>query len=229
VKRWTRLLSLLLVAACSGLEEGEGGVVAVEVETPEFQNLEVGEQVQVVARALDIDGAVVDVPLEWQASSAAVTVDDTGLVTGVQPGTADVQAISGSLPSESVAFTVVARADTVIISGDSVVTIPIGADPPVTATLTVRVETFTPPAGPLSNSPVIFEITSPLAGDTVVQLAGEVQIDTVTTATDGTAAVVIGEVSGQVPPDTAIVQVRAERTRGSAVPGSGQRFIVLFQ
>jgi hypothetical protein len=36
-------------------------------------------------------------------------------------------------------------------------------------------------------------------------------------------------VAGQIPPDTAIVAVRAERIRGSAVPGSGQRFIVLFQ
>ena len=57
MKRWTRLLSLLLVAACSGLEEGEGGVVAIEVETPEVSTLEVGEQVQVVAHALDVDGA----------------------------------------------------------------------------------------------------------------------------------------------------------------------------
>ena len=63
----------------------------------------------------------------------------------------------------------------------------------------------------------------------MVQLAGAVQIDTVTTADDGTASAVIGAVSGQIPPDTAIVQVRAERRGGAAVPGSGQRFIVLFQ
>jgi hypothetical protein len=36
-------------------------------------------------------------------------------------------------------------------------------------------------------------------------------------------------VPGQIPPDTAIVEVRAERTSGAAVPGSGQRFIILFQ
>ena len=84
--RWTHLLSLLLVAACSGLEEGEGGVVAIEVETPEDSTLEVGEQVQVVAHALDVDGQVVEVPLQWQSTTAAVTVDGTGLVTGVQPG-----------------------------------------------------------------------------------------------------------------------------------------------
>jgi hypothetical protein len=228
VKRCTRLLSLLLVAACSGLEEGEGGVVAVEVETPEVTTLEVGEQVQVVAHALDVDGQVVEVPLQWQSTAAAVTVNGTGLVTGVQPGEAEVQAFSGSLPSEPVSFEVVARADTIIIQSDSVFTLPI-VQPPPTATLTVRLETFTPP-GPLGGQSVIFEITSPAPGaTTVVQLAGGVQIDTVTTADDGTASAVIGAVSEQIPPDTAIVQVRAERTGGAAVPGSGQRFIVLFQ
>lgn len=228
MRSWTRLLSLLLVAACSGLDEGEGGVVAVEVEIPELTTIEVGEQVQVVARALDVNGAVVDTPLEWQSSTAAATVDATGLVTGVQPGEADVQAFSGNLPSEPVPFEVLARADTIIIVGDSVVTLPI-VEPPPTAALTVRLETFTP-AGPVSGGPVIFEITSPAPGATpVVQLAGGVQSDTVTTASDGTARVEIGAVSGQVPPDTAIVQVRAERIRGAVVPGSGQRFIVLFQ
>jgi Bacterial Ig-like domain (group 2) len=229
VTRGSRLLSLLLVAACSGLDEGEGGVVAVEVEIPQLTTIEVGEQVQVVARALDVNGAVVEVPLEWQSSTAAVTVDGTGLVTGVQPGEANVQAFSGNLPSEPVPFDVVARADTIVIAGDSVATLPIGVDPPPTDTLTVRLETFTP-AGPVIGGSVIFEITSPPPGTTpVVQLAGGVQIDTVTTASDGTAAVEIGAVSGQIPPDTAIVQVRAERIRGAAVPGSGQRFIVLFQ
>ena len=132
---WTRLLSLLLVAACSGLEEGEGGVVAVEVEIPATSDLEVGQQVQVVARALDVDGQVVDVPLQWHSTTAAVTVDATGLVTGVQPGEADVQAFSGSLPSEPVTFEVVARPDTIIIAGDSVLTLPISGEPPPVASL----------------------------------------------------------------------------------------------
>ena len=228
MRRW-QLLSLFLMTACSGLEEGEGGVVAIEVETPETSNLEVGQQVQVVARALDVNGQVVEVPLRWQSTAAAVTVDETGLVTGVQAGEADVQAFSGSLPSEPVTFEVAARPDTIIIVGDSVFTLPIGGEPPPGATLTVRLETFTP-AGPIGGHPVIFEITSPLPAPTpLVQLTGNVRIDTVTTADDGTASTVISAATGQVPPDTAIVQVRAERTGGAAVPGSGQRFIVLFQ
>jgi hypothetical protein len=217
------------MTACSGLEEGENGVVAIEVETPAFQNLEVGEQVQMVARALWVDGQVVDAAIDWRSSNAAVSVDAAGLVTGAAEGQADVQAAVGSLASERVTFTVLARADTIIIVGDSVLTIPIGADPPVPATLTVRLESFTPPK-PLSGRDVIFEITSPVPGTTpTVQLVGGVQSDTIDTSAEGTASVTVEPVSGQIPPDTAIVQVRAERTRGAVVPGSGQRFIVLFQ
>lgn len=223
MRRWARLLPLLLAAACSGLEEGEGGVVAIELEAPEFQTIEVGEQVQLVARALDVDGQVVDAAIEWQASSTAVSVDGAGVVTGVQPGEADVQAAVGSLPSEALTFTVQARADTIIIAGDSVLTLPL-ADPTVTALLRVRLESFDP-AQPVEGHPVIFEITSSAPG---AQLAGGVQIDTLTTAADGTAGAVVSAASGQTPPDTAIVEVRAEGLRG-AVPGSGQRFIVLFQ
>ncbi len=223
MRRWARLLPLLLAAACSGLEEGEGGVVAIELEAPEFQTIEVGEQVQLVARALDVDGQVVDAAIEWQASGTAVSVDGAGVVTGVQPGEADVQATVGSLPSEALTFTVQARADTIIIAGDSVLTLPL-ADPTVTALLSVRLESFGP-AQPVEGHPVIFEITSGAPG---AQLAGGVQIDTLTTAADGTAGAVVSAASGQTPPDTAIVEVRAEGLR-DAVPGSGQRFIVLFQ
>ena len=223
MRRWARLLPLLLAAACSGLEEGEGGGVAIELEAPEFQTIEVGEQVQLVARALDVDGQVVDAAIEWQASSTAVSVDGAGVVTGVQPGEADVQAAVGSLPSEALTFTVQARADTIIIAGDSVLTLPL-ADPTVTALLSVRLESFDP-AQPVEGHPVIFEITSSAPG---AQLAGGFQSDTLTTAADGTAGAVVSAASGQAPPDTAIVEVRAEGLRG-AVPGSGQRFIVLFQ
>ena len=228
MRRWAGLLPLLALAACSGLDEGEGGVVALELETPEFTTIEIGEQVQMVARALDANGDVVDVGISWQASSEAVTVDAAGIVTGAAPGEADVQASVGSLTSEPLPFTVQAAADTIIIVGDSVLTIP-PTEPPGTATLSVRLESRTPP-GPVESRGVIFAITQPVAGAVaVVQLAGGVQSDTLTTSTAGVATVTVGAVIGQVPPDTAIVEVRAERLRGEPVPGSGQRFILLFQ
>jgi hypothetical protein len=229
VRRWVCLLPLLAAAACSNLDEGEGGVVALEIQSPELPTLEVGEQAQLSARALDADGETVDAEIEWLASDAALSVDATGLVTGVAPGSGNVQAAVGSLTSASIGLSVIAPADTIIIVGDSVFVIPIGVDPPVTATLVVRLESRSP-VGPVESRPVIYEITQPVAGTTpVVQLAGGVQSDTLFTLTDGTIGAALTLVTGQVPPDTAIVEVRANRTRGAAVPGSGQRFIILFQ
>jgi hypothetical protein len=229
VRRWAYLLPLLAGAACSGLKEGEGGVVGLELELPSFQTLEVGEQIQLVARALDVEGNVVNATIDWRASDDAVRVDPTGLVTAVGPGSSEVQAVVGSLASEQLTFSVLAPADTLIIAGDSVFILSTAPVPPASATLAVRLEGRTPP-GRVGARPVIYEITQPLAGAApVVQLTGGVQSDTVDTGTDGGASIALSLVAGQIPPDTAIVAVRAERIRGSAVPGSGQRFIVLFQ
>ena len=166
---------------------------------------------------------------EGRASDAALTVDPAGLVTAVAPGTGDVQAVVGTLASERVAFSILTPADTLILAVDSVLVVPADADPPVNATLAVRLESLDPP-GPASARPVIFEITRPAAAAApVVQLTGGVRSDTLDTGTDGTATVGLSLVAGQVPPDTAIVEVRANRTDGSPIPGSGQRFIALFQ
>lgn len=229
MRRWVQWLSLLAGAACSSLDEGEGGVVGLEIQVPELQTLEVGEQVQLAARALGADGEPVDAAILWSASSEALGVDAAGLVTGVAQGSGDVQAAVGSLTSARVTFSVLAPADTLIIVGDSVLLIPVAADPPVPASLVVRLESRSLP-GPVSARPVIYAITQPAPGTTpVVQLTGGVQSDTLTTTDDGTSTIALEVVTGQAPPDTAIVEVRANRTRGSVVPGSGQRFIVLFQ
>lgn len=229
MRPWLHLLPLLAAAACSGLDEGEGGVVGLEIQAPADPKLEVGEQIQLSARALDVEGETVDAAIEWRVSDDALSVDATGLVTGLQQGAADVQAAVGSLTSARVALSVLARADTLIIDGDSVLIIPLGVDPPVVATLAVRLESFAP-AGPAGSLPVIYEITQPVAGTTpVVALSGGVQSDTLTTTAAGTTTTTLSLVAGQTAPDTAIVEVRANRLRGSIVPGSGQRFIVLFQ
>jgi hypothetical protein len=227
VRRWCRLLPLLAVAACSNLEEGQGGVVALEIQTPTITTLEVGEQVQLSARALDADGEAVEATIEWLTSSAALSVDAAGLATGVSPGVVRVQAAVGSLTSAQINFTVRAPADTIVIVGDSVFVVPVAA--PVPANPAVRIDSRTPP-GPVEAQDVIFDITQPVAGAIpVVQLANGDQSDTVRTTAEGLATVALSLVTGQVPPDTAIVEVRANRLQGSVVPGSGQRFIILFQ
>jgi hypothetical protein len=223
------LLTPVLAAAlgCSNLEEGEAGIVALELQTPTVTDLEVGETAQLTAVALNRDGEVVQVPITWRTPDITVTVDGAGLVTAVSPGTGRVQASVGSLTSELVGFNVLAPADTLIIVGDSVVSVP--AVPGTTGPLVVRLESFNPP-GVLGSRPVVYQITGPTEALTSVVLPGTVVIDTLLTAEDGTvSSVTLSLVTGAVAPDSAVVEVRASRTRGAVVPGSGQRFIVRYE
>lgn len=228
MRRWLGLLSLAGALGCSNLDEGEAGIVALELEAPTTDTLELGETAQLTAVALNRDGNVIDVPITWRTPDNTVTVDGSGLVTGVAPGIGRVQASAGSLTSELVSFTILAPADTLIIVGDSIVTVP--AIPGTAGPLVVRLETFSSPPGPLGSRPVVYEITGPSEALTSVVLSGGVLIDTLLTGTDGTVSgVTLSLASGAVAPESTVVQVRASRTRGGVVPGSGQRFIVRYQ
>jgi hypothetical protein len=200
----------------------------LEIQTPSLNTIEVGETLQLTVQALDKDGNPVAAPVTWLAQDTTLTVDATGVITGVFPGTGHVQAFSGSLASELETFTVIAGADTLVITGDSIITVPAG----VTASdpLLVQLQSFSP-AGPLPSRPVVYTVTSPPdVGPHTVELPGAVLTDTVLTGTDGAvSSVTLNRVNGTTQPATAIVEVRAFRTRGEAVPGSGQRFTVNFQ
>ena len=229
MRRWAVLCGSLLVIGCSNLTEGAGGVVGLEVSVPSASTVEVGEALQLSARALDRNGQTLSVPIAWRAADPTLMVDEqTGIVTGVTPGTGRVQAFVGSLASDFVSLTVVSRADTVIIVGDSVQTVA----PTATASLplVVQVNSFNP-AGPAGARPVVYTITSPPeVVPHVVELTGGVLADTLQTGTDGTVqGVTLNRVAGSVAPDSAIVVIRSYRASGADVPGSGQRFIVRFQ
>ncbi|MGH7534150.1 MAG: Ig-like domain-containing protein [Gemmatimonadales bacterium] len=230
MRRWLRLLPLAVVLGCSSLEEGEAGIVALEVSFPAPAIVEVGETLQFSARPLDKNGDSVAAEVAWRTPDATITVDPvTGLVTGVSPGTGRVQAVSGSLTSDFVTLSVIAPADTVIIVGDSIFTVPAG--PTSAPALVTRLESLAP-AGPLATRPVIYRIISPdpTTPPLAVELSDGTQADTVLTATDGTVSTVtVRRTAGGTAPVTAIVEVSARRTRGAAVPGSGQRFTVSFE
>jgi hypothetical protein len=231
VRRWWRLFLLVpaLVAApgCSNLDEGEAGIVALELQTPTVTDLETGETTQLTAIALNREGETVEVPITWRTPDTTVIVDGTGLVTAVSPGPGRVQASAGTLTSALVGFTVLAPADTLILVGDSVVSVP--ALPGTTGPLVVRLESFNPP-GVLGSRPVVYEITGPTEALTSVVLPGAVVIDTLLTAADGTVSTVtLSLVTEAVAPESVVVEVRASRTRGAVVPGSGQRFIVRYE
>jgi hypothetical protein len=218
------LLLALVVAGCSDLDEGAGGVVALEIRIPALRTVEVGESITLSAEALDKDGNPVSAEIAWRTPDATLSVDAlNGVITGVAPGPGRVQALAGSLASELVEFTVILRADTLIVT-DSVLTVAPGVatSPPLVATL----QTFSP-AGPLADRPVVYAILSPV--DATITLPGGVLTDTVNTGTDGAVSAMTLSRVNIAQPTTAIVEVRAFRTRGALVPGSGQRFTVTFQ
>jgi hypothetical protein len=228
VRRWALFLSVVGWQGCSNLTEGAGGVVGLEIQAPSLKTIEVGETLQLTAVALDKDGNPVATTIDWRAPDTTLTVDGTGAITGAFPGTGHVQAFAGSLSSELVTFTVIARADTLIQTGDSVITVPAGVT--ASAPLLVQLQSFSP-AGPLPSRPVVYAVTSPPdVGPHTVELPGAVLTDTVLTGTDGAvSSVTLNRVNGTSQPATAIVEVRAFRTSGEPVPGSGQRFTVNFQ
>jgi hypothetical protein len=221
------LLAAVTVLGCSGLDEGEAGVVGIEVRVPGPDTVEVGESIQLSAKPLNKDGDSVATTITWLSADPTAAVDPaTGILTGVSVGTARVQATVGALGSALISFAVVAPADTLVLTSDSIVTLASDAvtSPPLTAQLSNLV------AGPLPNRGVIYALTSPdpAAGAPTVLLQGNVVSDTVATGADGNASLALVVVTGSIPPDSAIVTVRAERTRGAVVPGSGQRFIIRF-
>ena len=214
--------------ACSDLPSGDAGVVGLEIREPQNHDLEIGESLQLSAVALDKDGNEVSAPVSWLAPDPTLTVDANGVATGVAAGPGRVQAASGGLTSRVVTFNVIVGADTLVLEGDSVVTVAPGVA--ASAPLVVQLRSFAT-NDPVPGRPVISAVTSPPdVGPHTVELPGAVLIDTLTTGTDGrVTSVTLSRVNGTTQPDTAIVTVRAERTRGDPVPGSGQRFLVLFQ
>jgi hypothetical protein len=224
VSRWALLVTLACGAGCSGLEEGAGGVVGLEIRTPELLTIEVGEALPLTAVALDKDGNSIQAEITWRAPDPTLTVDPaTGVITGVSPGPGRVQAFAGLLASELVQFTVIARADTLIVT-DSIFTVAPGVA--ASPALVSQLQSFSP-AGPLADRPVEYSLIAPLDG--TVTLPGGVLTDTLNTGTDGAVSSVTLTRVNLAQPATAIVQVRAFRTRGALVPGSGQRFTVTFQ
>jgi uncharacterized protein YjdB len=82
--------------------------VELEVTQPAQTQIEVGQTLQLSARALDKNGDPVAVPIGWRTADVTLTVDDQGLVTGVAPGPGRVQAFAGSLSSALISLTVIA-------------------------------------------------------------------------------------------------------------------------
>lgn len=223
---------LALLAACSNLATTDGGVSSVEILVPSPAEVEAGGSIQLVGVARGPDGEPLDVPVYWRALDTTIAVDSiSGELSGLLAGkTGRVVARAIDLYSAIATFTVLFPADTLVLVGDSVLTVAAGttASPP----LTVRVDAGDPPA-PVDRRRVTFEVISPVFADPddrTVEFTGGRLAMSVPTATTGTPSppVTLNRRQGQTAPDTAVVRVTVYRPGGGTVPGSGQHFLVLF-
>lgn len=233
-----RVALLALVAGCSDVVGDGGGVVFLEVTPPVPPQVEVGDTIQLVARALDLNGEPVAATITWRTPDPAnVFVDPaTGRVAGITAGTVGrVQAVETTLASDFLSLTVIARADTVEVPDAPLV---VAAGETVSPVLAPRVaaRSDADPSGfvPVSGRNVILEIVQPVFADPAartVEITGAALIDTVVTGSDGlpTTPVTLSRVTGATAPATVLVEVRVPRRSGALVPGSGQRFTVNFQ
>ncbi len=228
------LLAAGLAAGCSDLSPTDGGAVALEVVRPAVTQLEVGDSLQMVARALDAEGEELPgTEIWWTTPDTTVRVDSaSGWVVPLRPGLSGrVLARSGTLISGSTSFGFLARADTLIREYPADTALPAGVT--TSGALAVRLESFDP-AGPLSGRSVILEVVDPAFADPglrTVELSTGVLLDTLPTGSTGgpTAPVELRVVEGQPAPDSAVVEFRSSRFRGAdPVPGSGQRAIIRF-
>ncbi len=227
-------LACAAALACSNITADDSGVIALDVQVPARLELEVGDTIQLAARALDRNGDPTDATITWQTPDTTVTVDAvTGRATGrAGDGTTvgRVQAAEGTLVSDFLTFTVLGRADSVALPGGATIVVP----PATASSAPLNVRLLGAAGVGLAGHRVVFTVTAPVFADTAlrtVELSNAGLVDTVRTAADGTLAtpVTLNRVAGRTAPATAVVRVQVTRPSGATVPGSGQQFTVTFQ
>lgn len=200
-----------------------------------------------MARAVDAgNNPIADADIIWEtldvdSGQVGFTIDGTsGLVSALSPGMGRVQARVGSLRSGIVTVTVTPAPDSIGLSGDSPITLAVGATTsPNLSTMVYDLTTVPDSQIALLGKPVHFSVTVPTPGGVETEGFFLTQTDTVpgstphqfiaTTDGSGLAFVVIRRVSGSTVPDSAVVQAVGLTARGDTVPGSPIRFVVDFQ
>jgi hypothetical protein len=221
------LAALAITAGCSHLGGGTGPV-AIQLVLPARLELEVGDTLQLRAYTLDESGDSIGAPIIWRAGDTTVAVDSlTGRATALYPRTTGrLQARSGTLVSDVVTFSTFPRSDTLAVDSTADTTTVLSGDS-ISAPLVASVRSFVNDSG-IFNRQLTYQVTAP--ADSSVTLDGGRLLVTVTTASDGTPAAPVRVHRTSAPaPDSALVTVSAARPSGTAVPGSGQRFVIHFQ
>jgi hypothetical protein len=233
----------VVTAACTTLLGDFERIVAIEILGSARPTLEEGTTLQLEARALTAAGdPAPNATITWELLSpdpdaAGFTLDPSGLVTGLAPGSGEVRARVENLRSGVITVTVTAAPDSLALAGDERLTYPGGLEtsPPLRALL---LDLTTEPGSerPLAGKSVEFSVVEPGPGAARGFFLSDDGADPgedplrvmVTTGQDGVASVVVRRTGDTAPPDSAVVEAAASTARGSAVPGSPVRFVVLF-
>ncbi len=236
MKGFLRIALLLGLISCSNAGELADGVIEIQVIAPAPPIVDFGDTTQYMAIPLNANGDSVGAPVVWVTpddSTIIIVNSATGLVTGVKPNSQGrVQAILGSLTTGFFTLTILARPDTIILPADSVQTVAIDDN---TSLPLLPVLVSDNPAGPTAGHRVTFTIVQPAYADTTgqqgVRLPNGTLTQTTTSVADGTPALnmTVSRIAGRTTPDSVLVAVTAFQSSGNPVPGSGQRFLVLFE
>lgn len=231
IRRWWPLVALL--PGCSNISAPKGQPIALELRLPVPPAVEQNDTLQLQARALDENGDSVATPIYWRAADTTlIMVDSTGLVTtNLTTGSGRVQARAGRLVStlSSGQLTIRPRSDTVELAGTDTILVP-GTDT-ISAALDAQVLSNNP-AGGVSGTTILFEIDSldlTRVADTAHFAGGTSLLRATTGLTGGPQTAVTVRRSTTSWKDTLHIRVSAARPSGTPVPGSGQRFTILFQ
>ena len=214
------------MATCKPVGVDLDAVIAIQVSLPDSGIVEEGDTIVPHALALNGYGDSVAATVAWTADTATLQLLDsaTGATLGRRPPSGKLQARVGSLRSPLLTVTVRPQADT--LSATGALRRIVSAPDSQSGGLEVRLEDLTTgtTAAGLANRPVTFTLTYPAGGGAFTLLPG----GTVLTGTGGLASVQVRLVSRALP-DSAVVEARAVRANGQAVPGSPVTFVVEFQ
>ncbi len=235
MKGVARVALVLGLVSCSNAGELADGVIEIQVIAPQPPIIDFGDTTQYIAIPLNQAGDSVAAPVVWLTpDDSTINIIDpaTGLVTGVKPNSVGrLQAKLGSLTTGFFTLTILARPDTIILPADSIQTVASG-EPSSLALLPVLASDN--PAGPVTARRLIFTIVKPTFADTTglqnVALPNLRLVDSVLTTADGTPnGITVSRVIGRTAPDSVLIEVTATQASGAPVPGSGQKFLVLFE
>jgi hypothetical protein len=225
-RRLTVLAALMVVAAgCSSL--GEPGVpIAIEVTTPTLAAVDIDDTITLRARLVDQAGDSIGGEIRWRTPDTTIGVDSTtGAIWGIFTGTGRVQAVSGSVVSPLISFSVRAVADTIIVDAAAESLFVLVTD---TASTPLGAKIAQANGTGLQGRTIIFTLVTPT--ESGVRLTGDVLGDTLTTGSNGLSSPVIRVRDvGTSPGDSAFVEVQGRRPSGKVIPGSGQVIRVYFE